>query len=226
MNKKSDQGEAPPPDSVDGWRAAAAGASGFGVFRMEDIVRAVQDPTLKADRQTCNALMGHISRVLFVELRKRVSTGWKNRGQDLIDDIHDTLIDAILRPSSADGTELGRRFWAVLNSRMIDAIRAEEKNQDRYIPSEIAFTGAPSHDGEDERNQVEADLAIERLLECVPDLRKRLAYRLHLKGIPSKSNKGTISISRAMGVSDKTARQWIDEVDALVQEKIGDRNDQ
>ncbi len=226
MNKKGDQGEAPPPDSVDGWRAAAVGGSGLGVFRMEDIVRAVQDPRLKADRQTYNVLMGHISRVLFVELRKRVSTGWKNRGQDLIDDIHDTLINAILRPSSADGIELGRRFWSVLKSRTIDAIRAEENNQDRYIPSEIAFTVEPSHDGVAERDQVEADLAIERLLECVPDSRKRLAYRLHLKGIPAKSSKGTISISRAMGVSDKTARQWIDEVDALIKEKIGDRNDQ
>ena len=226
MNKKNDQGEAPQPDSVDGWRAAAAGANGLGGFHMEGIVRAVQNPKVKADRQTYNALMGHVSRVLLVELRKRISTGWKNRGQDLIDDLHGKLIDAILRPSSADGKALGQCFLAVLNTRTIDAIRTERTNQSRYVPSEIAFTDEPSHDGEEERDQVEANLTIERLLECVPDPRKRLAYRLHLKGIPFKSSKGTISISRAMGVSDKTARQWIDEVDALVQEKIGDRNDQ
>jgi len=35
----------------------------------------------------------------------------------------------------------------------------------------------------------------------------------------------TTSISEVLGVSSKTAGEWIDEVEAIIREKIGDKND-
>jgi hypothetical protein len=226
MKKTTKLEEAPPPHDIEGWRVAVVDTERLKRFRMEDVVRAAQSPGLKADRQIYNALMGHISRVLLRTLRRSISTGWTNGGQDLIDTVHDQLIDAILRPSSADGKELGRRFWAVLKTRTYDGVRAERTRQGRYTSTEVSFTDEPGDKAADTFEHLDQKIDIERILECVPDARKALAYRFHLEGVPLKTKKGTTSISKTLDVSDKTASQWIDEVEAIIKEKIGERNDQ
>lgn len=226
MKTKTDQEEAPPPHDVDGWRSASAGTERLKRLRMEDIIRAAQSPKLKADRQIFNALMGYISAFLQRTLRKRISRGWKNGGQDLIDAVHDQLIDAVLRPASADGKELGQRFWAVLKTRTLDAIRTERTQQGRYTSTEVAFGDESGHEAADTHESLDQKIDLERALERVPDLRKAYAYRLHLEGVPLKTKKGTTSICQTLGVSDKTASQWIDEVETIIKETIGERNDQ
>jgi hypothetical protein len=39
--------------------------------------------------------------------------------------------------------------------------------------------------------------------------------------VPFKSKKSD-SIAKALGIDEKTARQWIEEIQALLKEKIGD----
>ncbi|MDK4732022.1 hypothetical protein [Rhizobium sp. CNPSo 3490] len=51
----------------------------------------------------------------------------------------------------------------------------------------------------------------ERILLAVADLRKRLAFRLHMNRIPIHSNSGP-SIAKALGVDRKTVGSWIAEV--------------
>jgi hypothetical protein len=73
---------------------------------------------------------------------------------------------------------------------------------------------------------------VNRILECVPDYRKRLAFQLFMDDVPYKSKrKDVTSIAGALGISEKTAREWIKEVRELLEDndnvkqlkRLGDR---
>lgn len=57
---------------------------------------------------------------------------------------------------------------------------------------------------------------VERAISKIKDFRKRLAFRLYMDGIPFKSKK-TESIAKTVGVSDKTAEHWIEELKKLLE---------
>src|SRR5665213_379742 len=59
-------------------------------------------------------------------------------------------------------------------------------------------------------------LDVDWLLRLVQDDQKRLAFYLHMDGVPFGSTKGH-SIAKATGKSSKTARQWVEEVQQLLQ---------
>lgn len=57
------------------------------------------------------------------------------------------------------------------------------------------------------------NLDVSRILERITDPRKRLAFYLFMNDVPYHSKKkGVHSIARALNISDKTARGWIEEV--------------
>jgi hypothetical protein len=56
---------------------------------------------------------------------------------------------------------------------------------------------------------------VENILDQVTDDRKRLAFRLFMDGVPFKSKK-TECIADALGISEKTAREWVKEVRELL----------
>jgi hypothetical protein len=57
---------------------------------------------------------------------------------------------------------------------------------------------------------------IEHFLKAVPDERKRLAFYLHMDDVPYGSKRGN-SIARALGISAKTAKEWVEEVQEILQ---------
>ena len=59
------------------------------------------------------------------------------------------------------------------------------------------------------------------LAENIKDDRKRLAFRLYMDDVPFKSKRHH-SIAKALGIDEKTARLWIEEIKAQLKEKIGD----
>jgi hypothetical protein len=59
------------------------------------------------------------------------------------------------------------------------------------------------------------------LAENIKDDQKRLAFRLYMDDVPFKSKKHH-SIAKALGIDEKTARLWIEEIKAQLKEKIGD----
>ncbi len=59
------------------------------------------------------------------------------------------------------------------------------------------------------------------LAENIEDDQKRLAFRLYMDDVPFKSKKHH-SIAKALGIDEKTARLWIEEIKAQFKEKIGD----
>lgn len=68
------------------------------------------------------------------------------------------------------------------------------------------------HGVRDSDEQIDVD----RLLRLVPDDQKRLAFYLHMDDVPFGSTRG-YSIAKAVGKSSKTARQWVEEVQRLLQ---------
>lgn len=57
---------------------------------------------------------------------------------------------------------------------------------------------------------------IQHFMRAVPDGRKRLAFYLHMDKVPFGSTRG-YSIARALGVSAKTAKEWVEEVQEILQ---------
>jgi RNA polymerase sigma factor (sigma-70 family) len=68
----------------------------------------------------------------------------------------------------------------------------------------------------------EQRIDVDRFLEThIADDRKRLAFRLFMEELPFKSIRSD-SIAEAMGIDEKTARQWIMEIQAQLKAQIGD----
>lgn len=72
----------------------------------------------------------------------------------------------------------------------------------------------------DDVNQNQEQIYVDRLLEKhIANPHKRLAYRLHMNGVPAKS-KRTMSIASALGIDESTARLWIEEVTEILKTKV------
>jgi hypothetical protein len=221
--KKTDK---PPSSSdLDAWRRIAAD-DGLHRLRPEDIVAVIQRIGPKGDQRLLDALMIYISDEMLRLLRRRISTRHRNNGNDVIESAHDKLILAVLNPNSADGKGLREAFKARVNFRADDAIVAELRENKRYIAYETTEEGATVEPPDSAApDYIEQVAYVEHLLSKIPDPRKCLAFRLHMAGCPITSDKGTESVARTLGVSDKTARAWISEVQALLKKEIGDSND-
>src|SRR5205823_4183673 len=118
----------PPPGSKDleGWRRVVRG----GIprkFRLEAIVAAIQDLGPNSDKEVIHALAKHLSDALMHLLRRYVSTSHPNRGDDVIYRAYGLIVDALLRPDSADGKALRRAFAPRVKFRIADAIVSERR---------------------------------------------------------------------------------------------------
>ena len=68
--------------------------------------------------------------------------------------------------------------------------------------------------------QIDVNCVLE---ENISDDRKRLAFRLFMDDVPYKSKKSN-SIEKALGVDEKTAREWIHEVREHLKGKVGGKS--
>jgi hypothetical protein len=60
---------------------------------------------------------------------------------------------------------------------------------------------------------------VNRILESITDYKKRLAFQLFMNGVPYKSKRQKVnSIAQALDISEKTARDWIKEVQLLLKD--------
>jgi hypothetical protein len=59
-------------------------------------------------------------------------------------------------------------------------------------------------------NAMNEDIDVARVLATIPDYKRRLAFRLFMDDVPYKNKKG-FSIAMACGVSERTARAWIEQ---------------
>jgi hypothetical protein len=94
------------------------------------------------------------------------------------------------------------------------AAEDHEGTEDEEIgPQKIRDTSL--FDGVRDANE---QIDVDRILGCVPDYRKRLAFRLFMNDVPYQSKKKDVtSIAGALGVSERTARDWIKEVQEVLE---------
>lgn len=93
-----------------------------------------------------------------------------------------------------------------LDAESVDESKAFE---DEQIVSEKERQ-SPSLEGVRHINE---QIDVDRILERILDSRKRLAFYLYMHDVPYHSKKNSVhSIARALSISDRTARAWVEEV--------------
>jgi hypothetical protein len=223
-----------PPKSTDlvGWcRAVCDGR--FARFRLESVVGAIQDLDPHTEKSVLNPLAKHLSDCMMHMLRGLVGCNHPNQGRDIIERVHSQLWEAILKPKSADGRGLREAFAPRLRFRLADALIYEKRKREDPIADTTTSNRGPVDEATprtvslhssvpSEPSHIEEHLDVETALEAIADPKKRLAFRLHMDGVPAKSTK-SLSISKALGISDKTARLWIEEAQELLKQTLGDR---
>lgn len=222
--KIEEQEVAPPPDDLNGWRHAVD-SDRLSRLRIECVVEAVQSLKDTSDRRVINALMTHISDVMVYWLRRFVGKNHRNEGVDVIESVQGKMIEAVLQPTSPDGIGLRTTFYKRLQFRATDALQDELLAAGRFPSFDDPSSAVSGEDGGVTSQFMQQNADISRLLDCITDPRKRRAFCLHMEGCPLAPGKATVSIAGELGVSAKTAGEWIDEVVALLKAKIGDRND-
>lgn len=218
--------EEPPPESTDleGWRRAIRNGC-HGEFPMEAVVAAIQDLGPNADGEVISALVLLASDTILEILRRLVGRHHPNEGVDIIDDAHARLIDAVLAPDTPDGQGLREAFIPRIQFRVADAIRRDQRKnaRERTVKDINATCDAKAADDVSVAGEMEGRLHVEEVLSLVTDERKRLAFRLHMDGIPLGS-KRTTSIAGVLGVSSKTAGEWITEVQEQLRQIVGEQS--
>jgi DNA-directed RNA polymerase specialized sigma24 family protein len=218
--------EEPPPHSTDleGWRQAVADGR-FRNFKMEAIIAAIQDLGPKTEKMVLNPLVLHASDTIDRILRWKVGRNHHNEGEDIIARAHGQLVQAMFSPKSPDGKGLRVAFVPRVQFRAADAIRAELKKDKRErVDEAIEDKGGERPPQEiDPRQELDEKMDVERVLSHVTDERKRLAFRLHMEDYPLESSRSE-SIAKVLGVSSKTAGQWIEDVRAQLRNIVGEQS--
>ncbi len=208
----------PPPDDLAEWRRLANEGQ-LSKYPPEAIVAVVQTIGPNGDKRALNALMKHLSDVMLRILRRTIGRNHANEGVDMIEEAHGKLIVAVLKPKSPDGIGLREAFRARVEFRAADAIRAGSLSANRYPYAEDDGVLPITKKGK--WSESEEHAYVEGVLRRIEDPRKRAAFRLHMNGVP-KGSKRVDSIASALGVSAKTAGEWIAEVESQLRIIVGD----
>ena len=234
-----------------GWKRAAE-QGWLQHLPLEAIAAALQDLRFNTDFGLRNALAKALSDRTYKLLRRQVGRNHSNGGAEIIDRVHVQVFEALAQPGSADAKGYRQAFVARLMFRVKDAIAKEARERripdeaaaprprtskrQACTADERATAEAGDADEDDAAppksawnpelldtvRAAEQRIDIDRFLETnVPDHHKRLAFRLFMDEVPFKSVKSD-SIAKALGIDEKTARQWVEEIRAQLEKKIGD----
>lgn len=211
--------EGPDPGDTVAWRQVIERQE-LGSIKGHRLAAAAQKIGPSGDQEVLNSLMNEISNRMMRILRRLIDRNHRNEGWDMIEETHGKLIEAVLLPDSADGTAMRTAFVATIKFRAADSIRSEQLHVDRY---EYSDDDVPVADDSEEMSSQEQHAYVEGVLRRVADPRKRLAFRLHMEGVPRNSNKGC-SIASALGVSAKTAETWVREIEEEIKIILGEKS--
>jgi hypothetical protein len=221
--------EPPSPSDVQGWKDVVA-QDRLRRIRPEAIVAAVQAMGPNGEQRLLSVLVTRISDELIRRIKWLVGKNQRNEGDDILWRAHHQLIVAVLSPNSKDGQGLSQNFRKWVEFRVADAIRAERlyahRNQSYKTKAATGDEGEATIEIIEPADNKTADYVeqaahVERLLSKITDPRKRDAFRLHMDGCPLGPGKGTMSIAEQLGISAKTAGEWIAEVQTLLKTEIG-----
>ncbi|MGO7556836.1 hypothetical protein [Rhizobium johnstonii] len=124
MNVRDDP--SPSPDDLEGWREVVRNGS-LRQQKLEHLAATVRTLGPAADKRVREPLANRISEALMGMLRKRVGYNHRNSGWDIIERVHEDMVEALLDPLSADGEALTEAFSGRVNFRIKDAIAKEDR---------------------------------------------------------------------------------------------------
>lgn len=123
-----------------------------------------------------------------------------------------------LAEEEGDTKEPGINSDAAAESAEKDEVSESAGCVDRLSPQADAVDDLPS----DEMEKMFDKINVEQILDSVADPRKRFAFRLFMDGLPFKTTKEhATSIASVLGVSEKSARVWVEEVRQLLGQHDG-----
>ena len=171
------------------------------IFRVHDAIFTALLRPASADGRSLR--VAFISRVLF---RLKDAIAAEERERRIPDDAH------FLKKSRAEKTqdsEPGQEIELTSLTETEDTTEGEmDGESEPFSPRRTRDTSLL--DGVTEADQ---EIMVNRILERVSDSRKRLAFYLFMDGVPYHSKRdGVTSIAQTLGVSDRTAREWVEEV--------------
>lgn len=209
--------EGPDPDDIAAWRQVIKNQS-LGKIQGRQLVAVAQQIGAFGDPRIINPLMNEIAERMMRILRKHIGKNHRNEGWDMIEEVHHQLIEAVLKPTSADGIGMRTAFVARIKLRAADAIRREQLHSERYVycEDEEQRPDGPKALATDDEERAH----VESVLKRISDPRKVLAFRLHMDGVPRNSTK-VESIASALGVSAKTAETWVKETEEEIRTILG-----
>lgn len=102
-------------------------------------------------------------------------------------------------------------------SGQVDLGRADTAAGDDGFDDDDAFTASGSVNSTllAGVRELEDDFDISRIVDAIPDWPKRLAFRLHMDGVPCRSTRGP-SIAQTLQISNKTAEKWVNDARTLL----------
>lgn len=179
--------EGPDPADIQAWRRMVENGSYKSVSH-QSLVAAAQSMGPFGDQRILNPIMLEIGDRTMRILRKRIGRNHRNQGYDAIERAHGQLIEAVLKPQSADGSALRTAFVSTVRYRAADAIRREQLETARFSEPEEDET-TPTTTCSQPASDMEESAQVESVLRNVRDPRKRLAFRLYMDGVPRNSTK-------------------------------------
>lgn len=208
-------GEKNPRDAGDevGWSAIVAEGR-LSEIPPGRVVEALQGLHRSGAPRVVEALMMHLSDLVTRRLRRLIGTDHPNRGEDIIERAHGTLMIAMLDPSSEDGAGLRDAFWARVRFRGIDAARAETLHRRRHADLVTDDEGEPMIAAARRMDAGPGSADVSQALLSIRDPKKRLAFRLYVEGMRVRA--GSPCIAEVIGCDPKTAARWIEEARALL----------
>ncbi len=193
----------------------------LGERRPKEIVAACRRLDPDKDERLLGQLVGHISVVATRYLAKRISANRPNGGKDALENVRTGMLMAILDPNAADGVGYETAFYPKLTQRLIDELRREDKQRERYEPFATDEEGEEIEPADRTHLNPEEAAIMFEAIQSLPD-EKRKAFLLRRAGFEYFSEDPQVpTIASMMKRSDKTVRKWVAEAEKLIRQKLG-----
>jgi RNA polymerase sigma factor (sigma-70 family) len=188
---------------------------------LEEVVAACRRLDPEKDERLLGQLMVHVSVGATRYLAKQISRNRPNDGKDALDNIRSGMLAAILDPASADGLGYETAFYPRLRQRLIDELRREDKQRQRYEPLPQDEEGEEIEPADASALSPEQTAIISDVIQGLPD-DKRKAFLLHREGFKYFSEDPEVpTIASMLNRSDRTVRKWVAEAERLISQALG-----
>ena len=190
----------------------------LGSRRPEDLVAACR--ASGADPNFVGKALDHLSSRATRFLTARIDRNLPDGGRGAIEAVVDGMLIAILDPDAADGVGFAVAFHAKLRQRLVDQVRKLRLEASRTEEPQPADGGDGEAEAADHVSlSPEESLILGDMLAALPE-NQRKAFLLDRAGFPMSSGNEE-SISSMLGVTPKTAKDWIDKAKAAIRQHLG-----